>query len=293
VIFTLRTGMLIISLLTVPNQVTAQQEESTGSAEWRVLTGLSGSVTGANNWRGAEYQSLSFNGYADAVFRNHGSKWTSSHIGHWELGFTRYLDSLWMKHTDLLRFQFMWSKESSVGRTSLSISGRTQLFDSYFYYYDPVQDKTRSQWAGSFFNPADLEAGYGFCKLLGDYGSLNIAFATIRFRHIPAMKGMDYSNAVALTRKGVVDIDYGCSVQAFVMKNFGKSVDWYFNGKCFLNGAGRNGLNMDLLNRVTLKIWKCFQLRLESRVIYDPLFSYRMQYRNELLAGIFADFKHP
>jgi hypothetical protein len=265
-------------------------QDSLAFHEYRLMTGLSGSVTGAYQWMGTAFQNIAFNGFGDFLYTSSNGKRFVSHVAHWELGFTKFRDSIWMKHADLLRFQLLWSKESPNARQAISVAGRTQLFDSYYYSYDVVGDRTVRQWAGSFFNPADVEAGYGYLFRIPNYGTLNLAIATVRLRHIPATERPAAGN-VAITRRGLVILDYGCSAQAVFLRSFGKSFDWYLNGRFFLNGAGPDNFNTDLLNRFTVKLWRIFQFRLESRVVYEPLFFRKMQYRNELLAGIFYDFR--
>jgi hypothetical protein len=274
-------NLLTASLYLLPvsagntDSVTAPSEP----VSWRLLSAVSGSLTGATNWRGAGYRSFSFNGNAVLIYRKSGKHWYRSHSGHWDLGFTRFQDSLWQKHADQLRLQLLWCKDSGSGRHSITVSGRTQLLDSYQYYYDSFKDQTIRQWSGTFMNPAELEAGYGFCWRIPNTGTVNLAIATLRLRNEP-----HYQN-----QSSRAYIDYGCSLQALFIRPLGKYSDWYFSGRFFLNGAGRDQIVMDALNRITFKVWKFFQLRLESRVVYEPLFSYRLQYRNEILAGLFFD----
>lgn len=268
---------------------TCAAQDSLEIRDYRLMTGISGSLTGATNWMGAGYQNMACNAFADIVYTAGRRKWFTSHAAHWELGFTKFRDSIWMKHSDLLRFQLLWSKESASARHAWTLAGRTQLFDSYYYSYDPAGDKTIRHWAGSLLNPAELEGGYGFV-LRKACGTLNLAIATVRLRHLPAAEQIVVSG-MAITRRGVVTMDYGCSAQAVILTTFGKTVDWYFNGRFFLNGTGPYNFNTDLLNRFTLKLWKIFQIRLESRLVYEPLFSRKLQYRNELLAGIFYDLR--
>jgi hypothetical protein len=249
---------------------------------WRLLSAVSGALTNASNWRGSGYESFSFNGNADLLYRKSGKYWFRSHSGHWDLGFTRFQDSLWQKHADQLRFQLLWFKESGSGRHSITVTGRTQLLDSYQYYYDGFSDQTIRQWSGTLLNPAELETGYGFCWRIPETGTVNLAIATLRLRNEP-----QYSS-----RSSVVTVDYGCSLQALFIRPLGKYTDWYFSGRFFMNGAGKDQAMLDLLNRITFKVWKFFQLRLESRVMYEPVFSYHLQYRNEILAGLFVEFNN-
>ena len=269
----------------------AQSQDSSLWSDRRLLSGLSGSVTGASNWKGAGFQSVAFCGYADAIYRNKGSTWLSQHQAHWELGFTRFKDSLWLKHSDQVRFQLLWSKEGYAGRFSWNVSGRTQLFDSYYFGYDGINEKTTRFRTGTLLNPAELEAGYGFFRLFGTSGSVNLAIATVRLKNEPDLYAVQNQAGFFDTGSGILRIEYGCSAQALCVRPGGKHIDWYFNGRFFFNGAGKNGFNLDLQNRFTLRIWKFFQLQLESRAAYEPLFSTKMQYRNELLAGIFLDLK--
>lgn len=46
---------------------------------------------------------------------------------------------------------------------------------------------------------------------------------------------------------------------------------------------------MDVSNKLNYKVWKWVQLKADIKMIYDPIISYKMQYRNELLFGVFYE----
>lgn len=42
---------------------------------------------------------------------------------------------------------------------------------------------------------------------------------------------------------------------------------------------------------VIVKLWKYLQLRLDTRLAYNPLFTYDMQFRQEVLLGFFYEHR--
>jgi len=285
------TVLVVIFCLLSSSKGMTQNTSDSSSLSMRVLTGASGSITEAVNWNGSAYGSTAFQGYADMIRQGKQTKWNVQHTVHLELGFTRYRDSLWLKHADQFRFQLMWSRSGSSGRHSWNVSGRTQLLSSYLYYYDYNLSATQKKWTGTLLNPAEVETGYGFCFPIKNCGTINLAIATIRLRHVPVLEEIVTDKSTFKTHRGKLSLDYGCGVQLLFLKAMGDHIDWYFTGKMFLNGAGSDNFNSDLLNRLSVKIWKFFQIRLESRAVYEPVFSHKMQFRNELLAGVFVDFR--
>ena len=121
--------------------------------------------------------------------------------------------------------------------------------------------------------------------------NLNFAFATLRLNGSPketTPTTFAESNTLE-SRNAYYFLTYGFSVAAAINKPFGKHVQWINNTRFFGNGLDRDHVNVDFSNMVIIKLWKYLQLRLDTRVAYNPLLNYNIQFRQEALIGFFYE----
>ena len=74
-----------------------------------------------------------------------------------------------------------------------------------------------------------------------------------------------------------------------INKTFGERVRWINNTRLFGNGIDRDHVSFDLTNMIVVKLWKYIQLRADTRLNYNPMLSYNMQFRQEVLVGFFYE----
>lgn len=84
-------------------------------------------------------------------------------------------------------------------------------------------------------------------------------------------------------------MNYGFSVATAINKNFGDHVQWINNTRIFGNGLDRDHVNLQFSNMVIVKLWKYLQLRFDTRLAYNPMLNYKMQFRQEALIGFFYE----
>ncbi|MBL0342325.1 MAG: hypothetical protein IPP71_16305 [Bacteroidetes bacterium] len=174
---------------------------------------------------------------------------------------------------------------------SYTLSFTTQLFNSYTSYFDPVIKQTKREWAGSILNPATFENGFGLGLSFGKKSMLNVSLATVRLRTEPIIRSQSTTNknVIGNLPRGKLIFDYGVSTQALTSNELTEKLAMNSTAKFFIKGFQREYFELDVSNKINYTIWKCFQLRADVKLVYDPLVSLKMQYRNELLFGVFYD----
>ena len=95
------------------------------------------------------------------------------------------------------------------------------------------------------------------------------------------------------TNNSYIRSRYGCSLQLILDESFrNKTILLDHQSNIVANSLSAEGIRMDIQNRISFKLFRYLQLRFDTRLLYDPSFSYKMQYRQEVLLGIFYDAGH-
>jgi len=66
-------------------------------------------------------------------------------------------------------------------------------------------------------------------------------------------------------------------------------VQWVTTGGA--NGINKNQINLDFANAVIFKFLKYIQFRIATHVLYDPLYSTRLQFQNDFTLGFVLEGK--
>jgi len=252
---------------------------------------LSASYAASENWGGQDLKNYAFMG--NVLYRHNLFAGTRSHMHQLmaDVGYLKFVDSVWVKNMDRLQTNFLWSSTGKRFNRSYTIAFGTQFLPNTFATYDFEQNKLVERSVGGFMNPFTLEAGYGAVFTFWNTSNLNFAFATLRLNSSPKeTTPTTFAESNTLEgRNAYYFLTYGFSVVAAVNKPVGKHVQWINNTRFFGNGLDRDHVNVDFSNMVIIKLWKYLQLRLDTRVAYNPLLNYNIQFRQEALIGFFYE----
>ena len=94
---------------------------------------------------------------------------------------------------------------------------------------------------------------------------------------------------IAKFNRSYAVIEYGLSGQPYLKRNLIQNLEWNCSGKFFANGFQREKAQLDIENKFIYKIWKYFQFKAIMKAAYDPVISTGLQYRSELLMGVFYE----
>lgn len=252
---------------------------------------LSSAFLNSSNWKGSSFSSFSTTVNSDFYLANTTNNSNMVFTVKSDLGFTKFIDSIWNKHADKLYSQLIWKKNKSKIDQSYAIAITAQMFNSYSYQYDAIQKVTSKTLTGSFFNPANFDAGYGIGISFWKNSIFNLSVASARIRIDPTINSSEMSNSLLLgsVRRGIILFDYGFSLQLLVLKSWKEKFEINSSGKIFMEGFEFSHPHLDMSHKINYAIWKWLQLRADIRMVYDPSTSMKMQYRNELLFGVFYE----
>jgi len=257
------------------------------------LATLATSFTENKNWQNVDYRNYFFLGNIDYSLRVSSDKFKQLYQVRGELGFLKFIDSTWFKNSDNFNILTQWTEYSTKAIThSYSIILKTQFTDTWKYNSD-INGETTREWRGGILNPATLMIAYGLNYDFWERCFINLALATIKVSTRPRYDNelLPTEKELARTAKSFIISEYGMSIQSAITKKISGNVSWDNKTLFFTNGINKNQITWDFQNRFTFVSLKYLQLRADTHIVYDPQYSYRFQYKQELLIGLFYERK--
>jgi hypothetical protein len=253
-----------------------------------LLATFSTSVIENKNWKSMDFRNYSLQGNVDYDRKVAAPHFKKLYQLSGELGFLKFIDSSWYKNSDNLNLSSQWTNYSSKTLTpSYSVILKTQFTDTWKYTTD-INGESRKEWSGGILNPAALTIAYGLNYDFWKRCFINLAIATIKINSRPVSDEALLPGQKELSRsqKMLVIGEYGLSLQSTISKKIYENVSWDGKTQFFTNGFKKNQVTLDFQNRLTFAFPKCLQFRADTHIVYDPLYSFRLQYKHELLVGL-------
>lgn len=274
----------------VPKSKTIEQEEPEFKST-SLYGSFSASYASSSNWNGQNSRNFALQGnllYSHDLFANNHSH---SHQFMADLGYLKFIDSTWQKSLDNVQINLLWNDNGRKFNSSYTVSFNTQFLPSSYPEYDFEKDKLVEQSVGGVLNPFNLQIGYGGVFRFWGRSNINFAFATLQMSSSPKeFTSPTYADANVIEgKKAYYFMNYGFSVSTAINKNFGEHLQWVNNTRIFGNGLDRDHVNLRFSNMVIVKLWKYLQLRFDTRLAYNPMLNYKMQFRQEALIGFFYE----
>ncbi len=240
-----------------------------------------------------DYKNYTFLGNVDYSYKVAALKFKKLVQFRGELGFLKFVDSTWYKNSDNLNMCAQWTNYSSKAFThSYSIILKSQFSDTWKYTCD-INGETTRKWLGGIMNPATLTIAYGLNYDFWKSCFINFAFATIKINARPLSDEtlLPGEREWLRTDRTIVIREYGFSIQSSISKKIYENILWDNKTHFFTNGINKDQVTMDFQNRLTFAFPKYLQFRADAHIVYDPLHSYRLQYKQEVLVGISIEKK--
>lgn len=249
---------------------------------------ISASYTTSHNWQSQDFQHYALSG---SVFvQDLGSTSTRRHQHQLlaDLSYLKFIDSTWSKGTDRFVASFLWSRSMKKWTRGYSALRSTQFLPNEELAADPYSGRMRVDRYGGVLLPGVLEFGYGATWFPWNASSLQFSFASIKLTSTP-LRGLKAApeDHLVLTRNAAVDMEYGASIVASINQPIGDRLQWINSSRIFCNGFSRDQISLEFMNRVTIDLLKFVQLRLDTRLGYNPLMSYDLAFSQEVLLGFF------
>jgi hypothetical protein len=285
----MKVVLLILLLLSSALNNAVSQSAPDSSELW-----LSGSLTAAyaqeNRGNDDHYSTLSFQGLSDVLYRGKtSSKYTFQHAFRTEISYLHFIDSTWIISSDYFKLQLQWNKTSEKKwETShmLYVSSRwLNLWDKTI-----IDGKEKSIWLEGFFNPCRIEYAYGWSKNFWKSSNFSGSLATIKIASIPR-NGIYFQpedKNLLTTKHSYIRSEYGLSFQFMINESYFKDLlVWRNQSRVFANGLNKQGVHVDFQNRVALHFLKVMELRFDTKVFFEPDYNSHVQFRQEVLLGVF------
>lgn len=249
---------------------------------------MSASVVAERNSWDENVNALLLKGCAELrLRRDYKSGWQHDYWLFTQLGYQGLLDSIWVKSADQLRVQLRWTdKAVRRSRHTYSVLFQTQWANTWSYAAETPR------WRSGFMNPALLEMNYSFSFDFWRQSRLHLAPAALRIETRPRnsfyQQGSE-SPAITGTESNLFS-RYGFSGQLFIDETFCNNLlAWQHQSNWFVNAINKRQMQFDVSNRLCIRFLKYMQLRIETALSYQPELSLRLQYRQEVLLGIFYE----
>lgn len=249
---------------------------------------LSGSYVTERDWTGQAQNYIILKGLAEARFRKKlQSGWQHEHYVHTQLGYTAITDSIWMKSADILKIHLRWMEENKrkVIHT-YSLRFQTQWLSTW-----RINENSR-QWMAGFMNPSGLELGYSFSWYFLENSSLMLTPATLQLSVMPRTilsPAAVEDPSIRLPHANMYS-RYGFSGTLNIEESFYNNVlVLSHQSHLFCNAITTQKIQFDVSNRVSVRFLKYLQLRLDTSILYQPDQTSKLQYRQEVLLGIFYE----
>ena len=253
---------------------------------------LSTSFIVQKNFYQSDVRNFVFLGNADYYKRVSTNKFIQTYHFKTDLGYLKYLDSSWTKYSDDWRVNIIFEEHNNAKVThSYSLILYSQFLNTYSPVYD-VEGKQTEKWRGGFLNPASLNFSYDVNINFWEYSNLLLGLSAVRIITRPRFEGViePKETPIIKTDHSYILAAYGMSGQLSIYsKKISETVTWDNTSSFFVNGVSKDQASFDFENKFTIKFLKCLQFRLETHIIYDPLYSYNLQYRQEFLIGAFYE----
>lgn len=251
---------------------------------------LSGSYFTERSWYGDPQSVWALRGMADMRLRrktNSGN--TTDHTFNSQLGYSRAADTIWLKSADVFTLHLRWLQAPRrYASHGWSLRLRSQCINTFV----PAEDGRR--WAGGFFNPAQVEAGYtiGWRFFKNSLAQLHIASIQVDIQPRNRIASAEEKSPFFTTRHSTVTSRYGFTGNLLIDERFyGEALNWQHQSRIFLNALHPDHIQFEVSNRLSIRFLKVFQLRIESGLCYQPEQSKQLQYKQEVLLGIFYDYR--
>lgn len=277
-------------------QVTAQGIPADSSA-FRSSTlnaSLSASYTTSKNWQSTDFQNyalssgLFWQDDLQSATRRHQFKVIA------DLSYLKFIDSVWVKGADRLQANFLWSRTERKWTHSYALVFWTQFLPNEATAFNSENSTMERHNVGGFCSPGGLELSYGATWYPWERSSIQFSFATAKITSAPKATLQDTGKEhFAQSDHTVFDMSYGGSLLVNIDKALTDRINWLNTSRFFCNGLDRDHVNFEVINRVAIKLWKCLQLRFDTRLGYDPVVHYDLKFSQEIMLGVFYERRKP
>jgi len=253
---------------------------------------LTSSYSTYSNWSAGDHNNFSFQGNGDFFYTLRKEKFREQYSFRSSLNFIKFVDSLWIKATDYWKASVRFTDQPSKDFThSYSLLVASQWLDSYRYVtHDSLLVKERR---GNFMNPGSITLAYGLNWHFWQRSSVNFSFASVKITTKPRyISAVVKEEELARTTNSLIYSEYGMSIQTDIEKRISPNLAWENNSTFFSNGISKSRVQADFMNSFSLRFLRFMEFRIDTHIVYDPLYSYRLQFLHGFMIGFLLDVRN-
>ncbi|MCW3104731.1 MAG: hypothetical protein JWO09_3171 [Bacteroidetes bacterium] len=239
------------------------------------------------NWKYSGFNNYSFLLRSNVNYDTVGNSWETHLRFNGELGYMKFVDSTWYKNSDYMDLSADVIKNTNKTFENIfSFYFSSQFLSTYEMYYNDSGYYAK-RWSSGFGNPMNIDIGYGTTIHFWKTCRANLTFVTFRTSTMPILEPQESVDENDLVyKRTLITSEYGLGIQTYIRKNIGKRVRWENYSRAFANAINRDKFDIDFRNRVIVKIFKCLDLIVDSRIRYMPYPPYKFQFRNEIMLSL-------
>ncbi len=255
---------------------------------------LSGSVTAAyaqeDNGKNNHYSTLAFQGFSDIIYKGKlSNNYSYQHVFKSEISYLHYIDSTWIISSDYFKLLLQWNKSTNKKwENTWAFYLSSRWLNKYENVY--IDGEQRNKWLEGFLNPARFEFSYGWNNSFWKCSSFSGSLASIKISSIP--RNELYIQAkeknLLVTKHSYIQSEYGMSLQLLINESYFKDlIVWRHQSRVFANAFNKSGVHIDVNNRIAVRFLKFIELRFDTKIFFDPDYNSHLQFRQEVLLGVF------
>lgn len=151
-----------------------------------------------------------------------------------EIGYMKYIDSIWSKHRDNFRLSILINEKKSGRITaSYAILLRSQFTTTWNYRHNG-QGRQEKFWYSGPFNPGSAILSYGIKVDFWKRSFVNISFASLRLSTQPdVINILPEKPGQSRFWNSILNTEYGISFQSMIDKKLTRSFKWTNHTSCF------------------------------------------------------------
>lgn len=202
-----------------------------------------------------------------------------------ELSFTKYVDSIIEIRDDAIEMKSNWEFHSLKVVNALNLELRSQFTNSYEYTF--TKNELIKALSKETLFPAVICLGTGFNFKLKKDNLINFSPVDIKTTFLTEKLILFYPAHNRLSERFFYQTEIGTSLTVTIYKIWAKDqLSWRNNSRIFIKDLTRAGATFYSKNRIMYELYKWINLSFENQLLYDPIYNYKLQLKNEMVLGV-------
>lgn len=213
------------------------------------------------------------------------SNYRSKQEANIELSFTKYIDSIVEISDDVLELRSNWDFQFKDVKNAININIKSQMTNSYDYIF--IQNELMTVLSKQPLFPAIFNLGTGFNFTFSEGNLVNFSPVDIKTTVLSDKISVFYPEHKKLIPGFFFITEIGSSVTVSINTTWArKLLSWRNSSRVFVKDLTKDGTTIYSKNRIMYEIYRSINISFENNLVYDPIYNYKLQMKNEIVLGI-------